>query len=309
MTTTTENPLPTSTSTRGFTITELMVAMAITAIVVGQLMLVMTTQNRSYSSQERILDAQQDARIATELILSDIRMAGFLVPAIAGLSSGDGGVSAPDRICTSDPAVIAEARIAATNSRFDRATTTAAVGPGVVTVTLLASTMDIDNDGDNDFAVDSGVIISDGTGTHCARVEDITGNVVTFTPRTPGGFAAAVGTTRVVPAVIYEVGANGLARNSVMLSTLVENIQIEFGVDANGNLLIDGGEFPIDSIGAAVDPSSIITARLSLIARTQLPEASVVGTAMSASANHLGGADDGFRRRRFTANVFARNLQ
>ena len=64
----------------------------------------------------------------------------------------------------------------------------------------------------------------------------------------------------------------------------------------------------IETLGAA-NPANIITARVSLITRTQLPEPSFTGTGMPPSANHLGGAPDGFRRRHFTANVSPRNLR
>lgn len=311
MLTTTQHRFPTA--PRGYTITELMVALAMMAIVVGQLMLVLTTQSRSHSEQERVLDTQQDARLATELILSDLRMAGFLIAAQSGISSTDGGTSNPDVVCASDPSVFPEETIADATGRFDTAEITAGVGPFVGTVSLVAADMDIDGDGNQDFREQSGLIISGGFGSHCARITQIAGSTLTFTPRTPSGFAAPALAAIVVPAVVYEVDGSGLRRNGIVLSPLVENLQIEFSVDVNQNGQIDGGEFPVHNLVAPNPvlpsrPDLILGAQITVITRTSLADADFSGPGMPPSANHTGGAPDGFKRRRITAIVTPRNL-
>ena len=90
-------------STAGFTLTELMVALALTGIIASQLFLVLKLQHQSYSSNERALDVQGAARLVVDLLSSDVRMAGFMVPERVAIASGDGGAAAPDRLCVSDP--------------------------------------------------------------------------------------------------------------------------------------------------------------------------------------------------------------
>lgn len=303
-----------STAARGYTITELMVALALMAVVSGQLMLVLQTQNKSHADQARVLEAQQDVRLSTELILSDLRMSGFLVPGIVGMSSADGGTGAPDVVCASDPSVFPESSITGATELYETATAVSVVGAGATAINVLPSTLDIDGDGTDDFTVDSGIIFSDGTGSHCARITSIAGGTIGFTPPTPAGFSVpASSATEVVPAVVYEVDATGLRRNNIVLSPLVENLQIEYGVDRNANGQIDAGEFPVHDLNDAnpifaSDPSLIMGAQISLITRTSLADPDFSGPGMPGSANHTGGAADGFKRRRITAIVTPRNL-
>lgn len=167
--------------------------------------------------------------------------------------------------------------------------------------------MDIDSDGDTDFGLGAGIIVSDGSDTHCARITDVTGNVVTFTPQTPAGFSAAAGASRSAPSVIYELTGGGLRRNSVLLSTQVENVQVEYAIDLDDDGDIDGAEFPIDDMTGS-DPALIRGVRIHVITRTPNQDPDFRGSGMPAAANHAAGAPDGFRRRSFSANAVARNL-
>ena len=74
---------------RGFTLIELFVAFALMAIVTAQVLLVLSTQFKVFLAQDTALEVQQNTRIVTNQVLGDIRMAGFLVPAIAGIASLD----------------------------------------------------------------------------------------------------------------------------------------------------------------------------------------------------------------------------
>ena len=297
----------TSRGERGLTIAELLVALVIMAIVISQFMGILLVQNVSYASQERKLDAQSSARLVTEMILGDLRMAGFLVPRIVGVSSLDGGANGVDTLCTSDWSVMGETEVNAALDVFPRAVLTGNVGAGASTVSLNGGSMDIDGDGDRDFSVGSGIIISDGTGSHCARIAAIAGGTIKFAPATIGGFSAAAVAGRAVPAIIYEVSGAGLLRNNVLLSPLVENLQLEFGVDANDDGELTGGEFPVNSL-AALNPSQVASIRVSVITRTLIEERGVLGMGMPAAANHVGSAPDGFMRRKVTATIVPRNL-
>ena len=294
---------------QGFTMAELLVAVVILAVVTTGAMLMFTTQHKAYIGQERILEVQQDARLVTEMILADVRLGGFLVPQNTGIGGIDGGANAPDVLCTSDPSVIDEAEIDQANGRFPGASLQATLGAAAVTVSLVVASMDIDNSGDSDFAVGSGILVSDGADTHCARITAINAatGTVTFTPQTPGGFSAGTGPTRAVPAVIYELNGTTLRRNSVLLSQQIENVQVEYAIDLDDNGTIDAGEFPVHDMTAS-DPDLIRGLRVSVIARTPSEDPDFRSSGMPAAGNHDPGTPDGFLRRRFSTNVIARNL-
>jgi type IV pilus assembly protein PilW len=61
----------------GFTLVELMIAMALGLIVLGAMYSVFTIQNKHFSNQEQIVEMQQNARMAIEIIGREIRMAGY----------------------------------------------------------------------------------------------------------------------------------------------------------------------------------------------------------------------------------------
>ena len=294
---------------QGFTLAELLVAVVILAVVTTGAMLMFTTQHKTYIGQERILEVQQDARLVTEMILADVRLGGFLVPKNTGIAGIDGGASAPDVICTSDPSVIDEVEIDQANARFPGASLQTTLGDGKLTVSLVVASMDIDDRNGPDFAEGSGIVISDGEDTHCARITAINAGTgaVTFTPKTPGGFSAGTGATRAVPAVIYELNGTTLRRNSVLLSQQIENLQAEYAIDLNDNGTIDDGEFPVDDMTAS-DPDLIRGLRISVIARTPSQDPDFRSSGMPVAGNHDAGGPDGFKRRRFSANVIARNL-
>jgi type IV pilus assembly protein PilW len=64
-------------TTSGFTLIELIIAMSLGLIVLGSLYGVFTMQNRTASVQEQIADMQQNARAGLEILMKDIRMAGY----------------------------------------------------------------------------------------------------------------------------------------------------------------------------------------------------------------------------------------
>ena len=86
----------------GFSLIELMVSVAVFGLITAQLLVVFSNQKRVYSSNERALDVQEQARLTLDLVAFDTRMGGFMVPRWAAVSSVDGGTDAADRFCVSD---------------------------------------------------------------------------------------------------------------------------------------------------------------------------------------------------------------
>ncbi len=291
----------------GYSLIELMISIAIMAVVGSQLLISFSAQHRTYVQQDQLSRTQQDVRVLMDVVLEDLRMAGFMVPREFGVDSIDGGTTAADLLCMSNPAIIAEAEYDSASDRFDAASVTSSLGSNDTTLNLDAGDMDIDGDGGDDFAVGSGILISDGTAAHCARVTDITGNTVTFTPATPSGASYTLFSTRAVPAVTYEIATTTLLRNGLVLSNFIEDMQVEFGVDSDNNGAIEGAEFPIHDL-AGVDRSRIRMARISLTSRTAQPDLTFVG-ARAAAANRNAGANDNFKRRKATADAVLRNMR
>jgi type IV pilus assembly protein PilW len=62
---------------RGFTMTELLVAMAITAVVMAAVFSTYKSQQDSYVVQEQVAETQQNLRAALYMMSRDIRMAGY----------------------------------------------------------------------------------------------------------------------------------------------------------------------------------------------------------------------------------------
>ncbi|RJO66431.1 MAG: prepilin-type N-terminal cleavage/methylation domain-containing protein [Myxococcales bacterium] len=62
---------------RGFTLIELMVALALSAIVIGAGFALFVTSNRVYTSSGQVSRIQQTARAALDLMAAEIKMAGF----------------------------------------------------------------------------------------------------------------------------------------------------------------------------------------------------------------------------------------
>ncbi len=122
--------------TGGFTTLELVIALGILAVVVFQTLGVFSSQLQTYHAQDRVVAAQEDARLAADMMLSDVRMAGFMVATFAGISARDGGTGNADVLCVSDPDVLADARIADATERFGRAVFSAAVSSGDSSVSI-----------------------------------------------------------------------------------------------------------------------------------------------------------------------------
>jgi prepilin-type N-terminal cleavage/methylation domain-containing protein len=294
-------------STRaGYSLIELVVAMALMGIVVTQVTLVLTTQQKNYVEQESVSDTQQDVRLLTEALLGDLRMGGFMVPRQAAVGSIDGGAGASDILCVSDPSVFAPASYNTATGRFDAASVSNALAGANSSVTIAAANLDIDGDAVNDFVIGGGILISDGSRVHCGIIDSIAGSAVGFSPTTAAGATFVSLDTVAVPAVVYQVTGTTLTRNGLALSTITEDLQIEFGVDTNGDGEIGAGEFPVDDLTGS-NLSQTRLARVHVTSLVGAEDADFVGN-RPAAANRNAGAADGFRRRKITADMRLRNV-
>ena len=67
-------------SQNGFTIIELMVALVLSFILVGAVYQTFTSQQKSYTVQDQVAETQQNARMAMNILMRDMRMAGYGMP-------------------------------------------------------------------------------------------------------------------------------------------------------------------------------------------------------------------------------------
>ena len=296
-------------SAAGFSLLELMVVVVITVVVTGHILSIFAGQLLTYEGQRAVTEVQDDARLAADMIHRDLRMSGFMVPSQAGVAAVDGGNTDPDMLCISDYTLLNETQIELATNVFDGAALNSDLGGSVGSVAIAAAERDIDGDGDNDFAVGAGLIIAEGTSTHCARILAVGATNITFQPDTPATFGATSLNGVAVPAILYARTAAGLTRNGLVVSRQVEDLQVEFAVDANDDGQIVGGEFPIHGLFGN-DPTLVRLIRLSVLTRTvledpQLPD----GGGRPAVANRAAaGAPDGFRRRLVVGSATPRNL-
>lgn len=69
--------LPTLKPQAGFTLVELLIAMAIGMIVLSSILSFFVTQNHAYKLQEQIAEMQQNVRTGMDMMVREIRMAGY----------------------------------------------------------------------------------------------------------------------------------------------------------------------------------------------------------------------------------------
>src|SRR5215472_17512591 len=72
-----------STEQAGFTLIELMVGLSVATIVVAAAFTILTTTSKSLRANEQVVGAQQNSRMAMELLTRDIKLAGFGNPGVA----------------------------------------------------------------------------------------------------------------------------------------------------------------------------------------------------------------------------------
>ena len=324
-------------SSGGFSLIELLVAVAITFMIIFYTLTTFTYQHQTYINVDQISETQQNSRAIGSLIERDIRNAGFMVPpnaAACGVDADD----ASDQLFLSDADAI---------RNIDELTSSQASGdlgadvsnvtsgtPDVVTVDDVVidgqATYDTSGDGtpDSDFQVGGGAILVDTAnsdrGVRCGSITAVT----TSTPQSVSlnfmndfGAAATIGEDLIlVPANAY-VQSDGpppqLRRNGQLMTTNVEDLQVAWFYDDDEDGQVDAGEYrgnptvdydPSVSIG-----ENLREIRFNLILRTasddpQRPNNAGTGQQTENRDTDIAG-DDGRRRRLHTTTVRLRNVQ
>ena len=316
----------------GFTIIELMIASAIMAIVMIFTMETFTVNNRAYVKIDSVVDTQQGLRAIASLLERDLRHAGMMVPEAAAICGID-NTTAPDLLYISDHTAInpADAIGAFDGARVQGGVDEISNGgsPALTLDTLVLEpdtpdpSYDTDGNGvnDSDFHVDGGVIIIDlmnlGRGSVCGVVTNvnlatpsITVNIKTLSMPLSGGAAVAL---IAVPALEYRIDSNKLFRNNLRLADGVEDLQVIYFLDSNGNYDVDANELwgitGNDYLASTSDASELRAVRFNVVARTRSEDERFTDGFFQATENRdAGTTSDGYRRRVHTAIVRTRNV-
>ncbi len=81
---------------RGISLVEVMIALVLTGIVTTAVMKLFTTQHQNYLVQDRVVNAQQNARATIDALVRHVRMAGFDIP--TGVAPLEAANTDPDTI-------------------------------------------------------------------------------------------------------------------------------------------------------------------------------------------------------------------
>jgi prepilin-type N-terminal cleavage/methylation domain-containing protein len=313
----------------GFTMVELLVAVALMSVVVAAALQSAVVQNRAYTVVDQVTEAQQSGRVISELMEREIRASGFLVPEFIA-SCGIDQTGAPDTLFVTDADAIdpADQRKAELGAKV----TGYATALGFQTLTLDDLTLetkafyDNDSDGtpDADFREGAGVILADADnpslGTACGSVDQvfpgssqIRVNFLTQIGPIPLGDKVLV-----VPAHVYQVNAQRqLLRDGMVLAEDVEDLQVAWFFDLDGDGTMDanedfgaGGGEP-NYLARNRDHSSLREIRVNVAMRSRTPDpGDATGMPIfQATENRTPiTTSDGYRRRVQTVTSRLRNL-
>jgi type IV pilus assembly protein PilW len=298
---------------RGFTLIELLVASALASLVGMAAYTIFSNSSRSTVAQEDVTEAQQNVRVAMDVLSRDIRGAGFGLQDFINYPINIGGVN------HSAPVVISNR-----STGFDTITL---VGIGLPASTLAAPAIlpaTCNQAGQKTICVNS---LNDLTGRKYVSLEGIRLLEITGTNPAAGGNPATVAIVEaldrtyapgtrlfVVQAIRYSLVANtsltgcsaanpclarhDLERNNQVVAQNIEDMQ--FAVSRKGST--DFINYPITALN---DVSAV---RASLVGRTRRPV--IEGTGVSQRTeleDRVVGTVDNFRRRNLTTVIKVRN--
>ncbi len=329
----------------GFTLIELVVAFAIASIVAAAALQTFTAQQAAYTVVDQVTEAQQNMRAIAHLIERDVRSSGFMVPEVAAACAVDhnaNGVTDPAAdvlVLTDADAINPAGQIKSVSAEVNGAPILSGNNRVIdLDDVVLEGQPFYDTNGDAipdaDFQVNGGVIIANlsnpASGTACGSVTAINlgSNDITVDFVTPNPLAFNPGDDLIaVPAHIYQIAAGTmvLQRDGLPLADDVEDLQIAFFLDVDGDGLVDNGEDfgSGDTAPAPADPAYAANAldhrllreiRLNLVVRSRdqglgSNAGVVLRSQPQATENRTpNNAIDGFRRRVHTTTVRLRNV-
>lgn len=223
-------------------------AAGMAALVAGHLVDLLAADGQAYATveQQRSIASGADVRLLAGALESDIRQAGFMVPASGAVCAVDSEGS-PDLLYLSDAAVLDPAHGAsgeANGASIPGNNVLRGRNPAWSVALVLDGQASYDNDGDGspdaDFQQGAGAIVTDRSaperGAACGTVVavDPSRSLLMVDLRSGPLAPAAAADLVVVPAHEYRVAPGSvLLRNGRMLTPGTSDLQVAFFVDAN----------------------------------------------------------------------------
>jgi type IV pilus assembly protein PilW len=322
----------------GFTLVEVLSALAILAIAMTAVFATFSSQQKSFTVQNRVVELQQNLRQAAEYMARDLRLAGYGLPRLPttvaipnnviapgvttmrSLFARDGGAAAPDDI------YILYLYDMDANQPPTTNTNPIPVNAGAATVA-----------GTTGFLPSGGelVLVTDGTTADLFETSAAGGGVLTFAggynynavPHAGYGTGPPPATVAKARFVRYYIdNTTDPAHPTLMVDRLagagqppqpladdIEDLQIQYHMDTDNDGITETfnvndpavGVSPVT--GIALNPSQVRQIRLQLLARTRVLDPSWSETRQGLANRSGGTSADGYRRRIVDVVIDVRN--
>ena len=365
---------------RGFTLIEMMISIAVLAIITVYMTGMLVQQSRSYEVVDDVAETQQAVRAIGDMLERDVLATGLLARAGGVVSGADNtGPEVTDVLCVTDPDAVGDPTVIGEGRLGIQINAGNYSGAGTDNLTLRVPTLEqlddplataapaYDNSNpangvmDTDFIYSTagprgGVIVTDPNnpagGSQCGLITFVSTNLPTLVSvdwnitvdgqqlvPAPAQVAITPGSTAVaIPAHIYfirpaRVAAAGVAaqspqltRDGLALADDVEDLQVAYFHDLNGNGACDanewsGGDCPAAGVQGfnayqanATDNCFLRAVRFNFVVRTANQDATAAQNPALAQGAFIQTENaparaglDGFRRRAFSRTIRPRN--
>ena len=290
---------------QGFTLIELMIALVISAILVGGTYSIFITQQRTYALQDQVVGTQQDARAALTIMARDIRMTGMLT-GVEGFSvNGATEAITP----TNSNAAPDQIRVVFAAEEF------AVSGTSVTVSTVNGTQVTISSDASSFFDTSTKRYVAFEGETHVYQISSVSTTTLTLTESPPDYLADFNARVFRVRAITYSVSGTSLYRNNGEESQVlagaanqseVEDLQIAYQVDGSSDWIYDADT---SSWPAGKGNEDIRVVRINLVVRTPMEDTEDQTYSRPGLEDRAAsGTQDGFRRRVYTTVVKLRNI-
>jgi prepilin-type N-terminal cleavage/methylation domain-containing protein len=303
-------------SEAGFSLIEIMSALVILSIAMTAVFATFISQQKSFTVQNRVAEMQQNLRQAVEYMSRGIRLAGYGIPdnvvipnniIAAGVTSVR-SIYAKDNTTGPDQVYILYSFDMDANQP---STTLTAIGGTGGSVTVDNTTGFLPGGGEL-------VLITDGTTADLYQTSAAGGTTLTFGGGYSSGHAKSYPAGSTVAKARFDRyfidNTTDMAHPTLMVDRMggsapqpladdIEDLQLTYAVDLNGNDFIDSGEWT----PTPANLSQIRQVRLQFIARARLPEAGWSETRPTIGNRTDVGTPDGRRRRTYDIVIDVRN--
>ena len=276
----------------GMTLIELMIALAISVILVGGIYAIFVVQQRSYTVQDQIAAIQQDARAAINIMARDIRMAGMLCGAQFSVNGSEYHAVSPNNSSSGPDSITIVLA-------YDELSRVTSVNGSQVTV----------EDGEK-FSPNQLIAFEGVKGVY--TVTSVDNDILTLNSAPPQYIANYGATVYEVASITYHVNNFTLQRSKTgnpVPQPLVGDESYPVVEDLQFAYKFKEDDSWYNTIPAGKGPSDVRMVRINLLVRTPVEDLDDRNYRRPALEDHPGAATtDGYRRRVLTTVVKLRNL-